>query len=290
MSAPGRPQGEYRSAEHEGAPASGMPAVDADWSSALRRRIDLPPERPRLPLTLQVGGAAARAIGSIEADLARELAAAGLALRDAGATWQIEAPTLAAVDPTLAALAAHLRAIGRASAWRDELLDVADADGTVVGAIERAAVRPLGIATVAVHLVVADPTGRVWVQQRAPDKAVDPGRWDTTMGGLMAAGETVAETLARETWEEAGLRLDQLTGTRPFGRCTVRRPLAEGYMVEHIEMVEAVALAGAVPVNQDGEVAGFEALARPELVARLHADAFTLEAATILVHWLGRPG
>ena len=38
--------------------------------------------------------------------------------------------------------------------------------------------------------------------------------------------------------------------------------------------------------NQDGEVAGFERLGPAELIERLHADAFTLEAAMILIRWL----
>ena len=263
-----------------------MTQLSADWLAALRQRIDRPPARPRSDLALQVGEAAAVTIGSIDATLALELAGAGLAVRDVGSCWQVEVPDRGAVDPTFARIAACLRASGRASPWRDELLDVSDAQGQVVGAIERAAVRPLGIATRAVHLVVGDAAGSVWVQRRALDKAVDPGLWDTTMGGLMAAGESVAETLRRETWEEAGLRLDQLLDVQAFGRFTVKRPLPEGYMVEHIEMFRAVAVEGVRPVNQDGEVAAFECIGRAELLARLQAEAFTLEAANMLAHWL----
>jgi 8-oxo-dGTP pyrophosphatase MutT (NUDIX family) len=165
---------------------------------------------------------------------------------------------------------------------------VTDAHHSLVSVIERAAVRPLGIATQAVHLVACDPSGGVWVQQRALDKAVDPGLWDTTMGGLVSARESVSQTLARETWEEAGLLIDELRELAPFGRFTVRRPTPDGYMVEHIHMFEAV-LAGAMqPVNQDGEVARFECLTRAALVERLQADAFTLEAGAILAAWLRR--
>jgi len=59
-------------------------------------------------------------------------------------------------------------------------------------------------------------------------------------------------------------------------------------MVEHIEIFEAVVPHGFEPVNRDGEVDRFEALAPADLIARLQADAFTLEAALILVEALRR--
>lgn len=267
--------------------------VNEDWLTRLRQRLDAPPLRPRAPLAVRLGDAGpVSIIGSIEATLALELAGAGLPLRDAGDAWQIEVPDTPrapeAIDAALAAIAQWLHENGRAGRWRGELLAVTDAAGTPIGSVERAVVRPLGIATRAVHLVVCDARGGVWVQQRALDKATDPGQWDTTMGGLIAAGESIAQTLARETWEEAGLQIDALQRVAPFGRFTERRPLAEGYMVEHIEMFEALAPEGLTPVNQDGEVERFECLDRATLVERLHADAFTLEAAMILAEWLAR--
>ena len=263
--------------------------VDAAWRARLAARLDRPAQQPRLPLRLIVDGRAEPAtIGSIEPALAMRLAGAGLPLVAAGDACQIEPGGIAHIDAAFAAIARWLHEHGAASAWRDELLAVIDGDGTVVGAIERAAVRPLGIATQAVHLVAHDGSGQVWVQQRALDKATDPGLWDTTVGGLVAAGESLARTLARETWEEAGLRIAELSGVAGFGRFTVRRPLPEGYMVEHIEMVEAVVPEALVPANQDGEVERFERVDRAALRTRLHADAFTLEAAMILATWLAR--
>ena len=75
--------------------------------------------------------------------------------------------------------------------------------------------RPLGITTHAVHLVGWTPDGAVWVQQRAHDKATDPGLWDTTMGGLVTAGESIAATLMRETEEEAGLAVERSSRSPP---------------------------------------------------------------------------
>jgi 8-oxo-dGTP pyrophosphatase MutT (NUDIX family) len=106
------------------------------------------------------------------------------------------------------------------------------------------------------------------------------------MGGLMASDEAVATTLARETWEEAGLRIAELSEVTAHGRLTVRRPVSNGYMVEHIHVHEAVVPASLAPANQDGEVAAFERLSLDDLRERLQAGAFTLEAALILAQSL----
>ena len=266
------------------APAAG--AIDQEWLTRLRRRLDAAPLRPRAALAIAPAGGEATIVGSIEPALAARLARAPLPLREAGAAWRIEPPASLAVDPVLAAVAHWLHSNGEAAAWRGERLPVEGADGRVVGSIERAAVRPLGIATHAVHLVACDSRGSVWVQQRAFDKATDPGLWDTAVGGLVAAGESGAATLVRESWEEAGLDAADLAGASSLGRLTVRRPVAEGYQVEHIEMFEVSLREGVVPRNQDGEVERFECLSVPALVERLHSDAFTPEAALILVTWL----
>ena len=236
-------------------------------------------------MALTVGAPPVR-IGSIEATLAERLRRAGLPLQASESQWQVLAP----VDASLAAIAQWLNANGIGGRWRDEFLTVTDEQHCAVGVIERAAVRPLGITTFAVHLVATRADGAIWVQQRAANKAIDPDLWDTTMGGQVGAGESVADALARETREEAGLDLAQLQGLRRIERITFRRPVTEGYLVEHIDVFEATLADTVLPVNQDGEVQRFECLTPVELLVRMQGEKFTLEAATILVAWLRRRG
>lgn len=249
---------------------------DSAWWQRLAERADRPPLRPRQALRL-----GSDVVGSIEPALAAQLAAAGLLGADAAIADDD-------ADTALARIARWLHERGHTPRWRDELLAVTDQGGAVRARIERSAVRPLGIATRAVHLIAFTPRGEAWVQQRALNKATDPGLWDTLVGGLVAAGESDADALERETWEEAGLRVDDLRGLRRSDGMTVRRPVREGYMVEHIEVYEAVVPESLVPVNQDGEVARFECLAMAQLRQRLEADAFSGEAALILAACLER--
>jgi 8-oxo-dGTP pyrophosphatase MutT (NUDIX family) len=262
------------------------PVLDPNWLHQLSRQLDCLPQTPRAVLSLDVAGQTSVAVGSIETALATRLASSGFPVHEVGDSWNLQPASASEVEATLAAIADWLRADGQAAAWRGELVAIVDEAGKRVAAIERAAARALGITTHAVHLVVRDDRGHVWVQLRAFDKPTDPGLWDTTMGGLMSANESVTQTLQRETWEEAGLHIADLREVAFFGRTTVRRPVQTGYMVEHVEMFEALAPMPLLPTNQAGEVERFECLSISVLIERLHAGLFTLEAAAILATWL----
>ncbi len=222
----------------------------------------------------------------ISGDLSQVLNQIALSLRDASLTLTPANPT----DMT------HHAARHVAHHWRGEQLAVTNAQGVPLGTVERGAVRALGIATRAVHLVGRSPDGRYWVQQRSLSKSNDPGLWDTLMGGMVSAQDSVQTALERETLEEAGLHLAALGDMAYGGRITVTRPsgdegpqfddaraLGIGYLVESTDWFQATVPDGVVPVNQDGEVAQFELLDEQALVARLQNNEFTLEAALILV-------
>jgi 8-oxo-dGTP pyrophosphatase MutT (NUDIX family) len=258
-------------------PARGRGQGEGGWYEAALRAADRPPARPRAPLLLDGADGPIR-VGSIEPAIAQRLVAAGAPLRPEADAWHVTAPA----TPSLAAVAAVLRTLGLAARWRDEALAVVDAQGAAHAEVERAVVRVLGLATAAVHLTGTTADGRTWVQQRADDKATDPGLWDTLMGGQIGAGETVETALARETWEEAGLDVAALGGLRRLAPVELRRPVAEGYLVERLDVYAAVVPDGVEPENRDGEVQRFALLDRPTLDAWLAEGRFTLEASLIL--------
>src|SRR5690625_3724633 len=158
------------------------------------------------------------------------------------------------VDHLLAHIAQVLNEQGLVKSWRDELLEVIG-EGQVVGAIERGVMRPLGFLTQAVHLNAWGPDNQLWVAKRAEHKSTDPNYWDTLVGGLAAAGESLETSLLRETQEEAGLLPEQIQERGPL-RTLLRmhRRLPEGYQVENVIVSHCQLPDNVQPVNQDGEV------------------------------------
>ncbi|HMS04964.1 MAG TPA: NUDIX domain-containing protein [Burkholderiaceae bacterium] len=260
-------------------------SLDPAWQAALLSRCNRAPLRPRQPLL--AGGLC---IGSVEAALAQAMNLNPARWQD-GPAWSLAGDVQAALDE----LTPRLRSGGWAGAWRNERLAVKAPDGHAVGAIERGLVRALGIATEAVHLLGLAPDGRHWIQRRSRTKANDPGLLDTLMGGMVSRADNLHGALERETWEETGLRLEQLQGLRHGGQVRFERPSDDaghgsGYLIERIDWFVATVPEGVAPANQDGEVDEFLRMAAPELAARLHADAFTLEAARLLVAAQAAPG
>jgi len=258
------------------------PPLDEGWRQTLARTADSPPLRPRVPLLWQ----GAR-IGSVESELLGRLPDAlrrGLLTpvrRDAPGGWQVEGE----LTRTLHELAIAMRDAGLAHVWRDEQLAVTDESGKVLGTVERAVVRPLGIATRAVHLLGHARDGRHWIQQRSFAKANDPGLLDTLVGGMVPASDSLSDALERETWEEAGLKLAQLEQLQHGGAITIRSPSNSGfggYIVEHIDWYRCVLPDTVLPANQDGEVQEFRLMAGGEVLERVLRREFTLEAALLL--------
>jgi isopentenyldiphosphate isomerase len=56
-----------------------------------------------------------------------------------------------------------------------------------------------------VHVHVFNSSGELYLQQRNWDKDIQPGKWDTAVGGHIDYGETVVQAVKREGEEEVGL-------------------------------------------------------------------------------------
>ncbi|BCX54564.1 MULTISPECIES: NUDIX hydrolase [Comamonas] len=264
-------------------------SLQQQWLQAQQAMASRQPLRPRQPLCIDD-----QQIGSIEEDFARKLGsdllvAHGIALRLLAGQWRLEGQ--GGATDNLNRLAQAMRSAGLAGAWRNEQLAVCNAEGRQLATVERGAVRPLGIATRAVHLVGACADGSIWVQQRSEDKANNPGMWDTLMGGMVSAADGLAEALARETWEEAGLHVAELGELRHGGNVMFARPSDEaegqGYMVERIDWFSALVPDALQPVNQDGEVQRFERLELTEVQGWMLQGRFTPEASLVLAAYMG---
>jgi 8-oxo-dGTP pyrophosphatase MutT (NUDIX family) len=185
-------------------------------------------------------------------------------------------------------VAERLRDAGLVLGWRHEQVDVrVSSMAEPLATIERAACRVLGIPTHAVHLNAFDAHGRLVVARRADDKAIDPGMWDNLVGGMVATGEDDISALARETKEEAGLDLNRLTLTRG-GLIRERRPVAEGYMIESVQVFDTTLSPAVSPHNEDGEVAAIEAREIDDVLVAIAGGEFTLEAALVTLDALLR--
>lgn len=88
----------------------------------------------------------------------------------------------------------------------DELFDVVDEQDRVTGQQARREVHRLRLRHRAVHLLVVNRAGQVFLQQRSMAKDLFPGVWDSSAAGHVGAGEDYDGTAVRELAEEIGCR------------------------------------------------------------------------------------
>lgn len=88
----------------------------------------------------------------------------------------------------------------------EEWFDVVDAQDGVIGRELRAEVHRRALRHRAVHVLVWDDAGRVFLQKRSWRKDSAPGAWDSSASGHVDAGETYDVCAPRELQEELGWR------------------------------------------------------------------------------------
>jgi len=86
------------------------------------------------------------------------------------------------------------------------MFPVIEPDGEVIGMASRAYCHSgAKILHPVVHLHIINRRGELYLQKRSMKKDIQPGKWDTAVGGHVDYGEKVTEALYREASEELGL-------------------------------------------------------------------------------------
>ncbi|EKT4468294.1 NUDIX hydrolase [Pseudomonas putida] len=92
----------------------------------------------------------------------------------------------------------------RAASDRELVAWVDEAD-QLLGALPRAELRERGLIGRCTFILLFNGAGELCVHRRTLSKALYPGYWDVAAGGMVAAGESYAESAARELAEELGI-------------------------------------------------------------------------------------
>ena len=88
---------------------------------------------------------------------------------------------------------------------REEWFDVVNERDEVVGRATRREVHARGLLHRAVHVLVFDAAGRIFLQKRSMTKDMSPGLWDSSCSGHVDSGEDYDASALRELGEEIGV-------------------------------------------------------------------------------------
>jgi 8-oxo-dGTP pyrophosphatase MutT (NUDIX family) len=255
-----------------------------------------PPRGPLVPFV--VDGYAAGYLGASRAARLASFAEV-FEVRESAIAFHRSLSTSDARTSALSRVARTLSAEGALTRWRDERYRVASsASAPELFEIERAAARYFGIATQAAHVnattLAGDGTTAMWIARRSATKSIDPGLLDNLVGGGVAAGRSIAETVVKEAHEEAGIPPALAALARPVAAVGIFREQPDGIHRETLHVHDVELPPTFAPRNEDGEVADYR-LASVDEVAEWIGDrdgdhVVTADASLVIVDWLIRHG
>jgi isopentenyldiphosphate isomerase len=89
----------------------------------------------------------------------------------------------------------------------EEIFPIVDDEGNTIGEAPRSVCHDgkSMLLHPVVHLHLFNSSNEMFLQKRSKNKDVQPGKWDTSVGGHVAPGELVENALKREVEEEIGI-------------------------------------------------------------------------------------
>jgi len=129
----------------------------------------------------------------------------------------------------------------------EEIFDIVNEHDEVIGQNTRREVHRLGLKHRAVHVLVFNARGEVFLQKRSMKKDIAAGKWDSAASGHLDTGEDYDACAVREVREEIGLHLTQtperlfkISPSRETGWefCWIYRCINEGPFVLHPDEIE----------------------------------------------------
>lgn len=130
----------------------------------------------------------------------------------------------------------------------EEIFDVVNEHDEVVGQKTRREVHARGLKHRAVHVLVFNRNGELFLQKRSMKKDTFPGAWDSSSSGHLDSGEDYDACAIRELREEIGLKVDHAPARLfKIDACAetgqefvwVYRLESEGPFILHPEEIEA---------------------------------------------------
>lgn len=179
--------------------------------------------------------------------------------------------------------------------WRGEAYAVAQSFGEEpLFEIERAAAAFFGVRAYGVHLngFVRSSEGlKLWVGQRAQDRAICPGMLDNMVAGGQPAGLSLADNLVKECAEEANIPQNLARRATPVGTVSYTMETKGGLKPDTMFCYDLEVPQDFMPQNTDGETEKFY-LWSVEKVAKVIREGgdFKFNCNLVIIDFLIRHG
>jgi isopentenyldiphosphate isomerase len=117
----------------------------------------------------------------------------------------------------------------------EEIFDLVDEEGRIIGqAPRRLCHGNPDLLHAVVHVMVINDNGEIFLQKRHRSKDIQPGKWDTAVGGHMQPGESPLTAAYREMEEEIGTtNIPLLFAYRYIWRTSIESELVHTFIACH---------------------------------------------------------